>query len=87
MFISFFNTTPPSHILGCFALHLSIFEVDEPEPKDSDGGKTEDEEESEGRPLPGHGAVLQGHQGGQEAKTQNNVHVPGQEKRNKEEEE
>ena len=53
-------------------VHRSILE--ELEPVD-DGA--EDEEEGEGGPLPGHGAVLQAHQGHQEAQAQHYVHVPG----------
>ena len=78
MFISYFNTTPPSHLLGCFTLHHCVLEVEEPEPVYSHGGKTEDEEESEWRPLTGHGDLLEGYQGCQQAKTQQDVHVPGQ---------
>ena len=67
---------PISNLFGSLTLLLAVLEIGEPDPVEDEDRHTEDEEQGEGLPPPLDGAVAEQHLGGQQAQTQQDVHIP-----------
>ena len=64
------------YLLGRLVLSLPVLEIGEPDPVEDEDRHAEDEEQGEGLPPPLDGAVAEQDLGGQQAQTQQDVHIP-----------